>query len=116
MSQYRFVGTHTEIFDTAFSFKRFGQLVEIPDALAQDAIAHGAALLPVAKFDSLGFTADELKRYWNPATHKNAPVDFTAKRNAAWTKLHEVTSEPTKAEAVADAPNHTAAKAETEKK
>jgi len=89
LSSYRFIGSHCEIWDTKYVFTRFGQLVEIPDDLAQDAIAHGAALVPAKTFDALSFTPDELKKFGKTGLHAKAPADFLTKRDAAWMKLRE---------------------------
>ena len=95
MSQYVYVGaSECVIWDTPFKFSRFGQVAEIPDAVALKAIAHRAALLPKADFDALGFTADELKKYAKSEMHHDAPGAFLEKRKAAWKKLHEPKSAP----------------------
>jgi hypothetical protein len=91
MSQYRFVGTSCEIWDTPYKFTRFGQLVDMPDDLAKSAIASGAALMPASDFDALGFAPDELKKYAKVPSHAKAPASFLSKRDAAWVKLHAPT-------------------------
>jgi hypothetical protein len=84
MGKYVFVGTHCEIYDTPYKFSRFGQLAEVPDDVAKAAIASGAALLPQADFDKLGFNSDELKKFKDVVSHSKAPKEFIEKRDAAW--------------------------------
>lgn len=90
MAQYRHVGTFTVIYDSPYKLERWGQLVEIPDALAQSCIDQGGALLPAADFDSHGVTPDELKKYSAVASHVKATAEFIAKRNALWARVAEI--------------------------
>jgi hypothetical protein len=104
MSVYRFVGTYCEIWDTEFKFTRFGQKVEMPDALAKEAKTQGAALVPEDQFSTIGFSEDELKAYRDHSAHRNAPESFLNKRSAAWKLVHEAPVE----KPVAVAPKKTA--------
>ncbi len=78
MSQYRFVGAYCEIGvdGSEAKLETFGQKVELSDELAKDVIgtdaAGGAAIVPEAMFDEIGFTEQELSLYSNPLTHAQA--------------------------------------------
>lgn len=85
MGQYRHVGTYTQIFDTPYTFTKFGQLVEVPD----DVAAKVPSLIPAEEFDALGFDATELGKFANVSTHSQAPAEFIQKRNAAWLLMEE---------------------------
>lgn len=75
----RFIGSSpAEIWDTPYVFKKFGQIVELPDDLYQAAVANRMAIVPVEDFDAL-FTAEDLKSYWNFGTHATAKDEFKAK-------------------------------------
>jgi hypothetical protein len=85
MPAYRFVGTSGEIYDTKFSFKRYGQLVDMPDDIAQRAIAAGFPLLTDQEFkDVTGHTDEEVKKWGGMIGHATVPADVAAKRNKAW--------------------------------
>jgi hypothetical protein len=68
--------------DTPFVFKKFGQLVEIPEELAA---GHPHLVTPEV-WNSVGFTEEETKAKWFGAVsaHRNAPAEFIAKRNTLW--------------------------------
>lgn len=85
----RFLGTECTIGDHP-SLKTFGQVIELDETLALEAIAGGAALIPEAEFAALGFTADELREYAQPGLHQFAPPTFLDKKRAGLLKLHEI--------------------------
>lgn len=86
---YRFLGTYSEIGDVA-RLDQFGQAVDLPLALAEDAVAGGCALLPEDEFQRIGFTADELRRFAPPATHQGAPPEFLEKKRRALLRAQEI--------------------------
>ena len=81
MAKYVHVGTFTQVYDTPYVLDRLGQTVEMPDSIAA-LIPH--AVLPLAKFEDFGLTADELKRYPSREALKNAPLTIHAKWEAVW--------------------------------
>lgn len=94
MSRYRHVGTYTQFLDTKIVLKRFGQQVEMDDALA----AGHPSLRTEAEFQSYGFTEEELKKFPTVASHVDAPDDFLAKRVKAWSGSPPPPVETTKVE------------------
>lgn len=85
MAQFRYVGgAQAEIWDSPFVFKAYGQLVEMPDDVAQKAMEGRIALVPAKEFDSLGHTQDELKKFSRFESHRLATPEFLTKRAEAW--------------------------------
>lgn len=82
---YRFVGSYAEIGD--LRIERFGETVELPQAEAEAAVLHGAALLPADDFTQLNFTDAELREHFSVGLHPLAPAGFLAKRDASWAAL-----------------------------
>ena len=81
MSRYRFLGQTSQI--GPIKLNQFGQQVELPDQLAEDAMSGGCALLPEAVFNQIGFTATELDRFATPGSHADAPAEFLDKKKQA---------------------------------
>ena len=84
---YRFLGTSSEIYGVV-ELRQFGQSVELPDALAGDAIIGNCPLIPAATFDGI-FTADDARRYASPAARMDAPKEFADKLKGALVALHD---------------------------
>lgn len=82
MKAYRFVGSACVIHGTG-EFSKFGQRVELPEAVADTVILGGGAFVPEDEFEALGFTTDELKNYQFPGQQANAPLSFHEKKTAA---------------------------------
>jgi hypothetical protein len=80
MPAYRFVGAHAKIYDTPYTFSRFGQLVELPEDLARSAVLGRVRLIPAAIWEALGITAEDLQ--------KPGP-DLDAKKLKAWAAADE---------------------------
>lgn len=101
----RFLGSECSIGDYP-RLESFGQTIELDEALAADAIRGGAALLPDAQFDALGFTDSELSDYGISASHQFAPAEFLAKKRAGLIAIHEIRENgfPVPAPAPAPAP------------
>jgi len=88
MGVYRYVGgAPAELLDSPFKFTRFGQTVEMPDDLAEHAIAHRVPLIPVEIWDSVSVTDAELKRHARFESHVQASPEFISKRDALWRKF-----------------------------
>lgn len=88
MGNYRYIGaSQSQIYGTQFVFKRYGQLVAMPDDVAASAMAQGLAILPDVEFTEIGHTEDELKAWGARAGAKAAPASFVAKRSNAWARL-----------------------------
>jgi hypothetical protein len=79
----RFVGCYTAMMgrpgDLSYEFNRFGQLVEVPISVAIKV----QLLKPADTFDAIGFDPDDLKKYWNCATHHLASQGFRDKKKLA---------------------------------
>lgn len=110
--QYRFLGI-AAVIDPHIELGQFGQLVDIPQDVAEDAIRGGCALLPDAVTKEIGFTEAEWVRYgnvgdhadglvWDAALGYNVPfpeadrreqADFLTKKRAALVRLHELRTE-----------------------
>lgn len=86
--QYAFVGASCVIRGIA-DLKTLGQRVELADDVAKGIIIGGAALLPAAQFDKLGFTTEELQKYNTPERRMGAPDPFNLKYRKALIQLHE---------------------------
>jgi len=83
MQSYRFIGDVAEIHGTPYKFTRFGQLVELPEPMAERACLEGACIIPAAMFDELGFDPADLKKYSRALLHSRAPAEFRAKADRA---------------------------------
>jgi hypothetical protein len=103
----RYVGASSaQIMDTPFVFKRYGQLVEMPDELFKSLPPHFPVITD-EEFGSLGHPPEELKQYAEPKTHAKAPKEFIERRAAAWAKIAErveAASKPAPLPALAAAP------------
>ena len=90
MGVYRYVGAApAEIMDSPYSFKSFGQLVEIPDTLAEHAISHRIPIVPIVIWEEVGITDSEAKRHARFESHAEVSPEFAAKRDAIWRKSNE---------------------------
>jgi hypothetical protein len=89
MSAYRFVGSYCEIDGGRIKLERFGQQVELPDAVAEVVVKGGGAIIPETEFESLGFTEQELSLYAYPGQQDGAPEAFAVKRHAAHVAFHD---------------------------
>lgn len=123
MPSYRYVGAASAaILDSPFEFKKYGQLVELPDDMVNKAIVEGKiSLIPAEEFDILGHDPKELQYHSRFETHATVHPkfpDFHLKRGHAWAKVHEHREALTKAlheqEAIAAAPVEEAVNAEHE--
>ncbi len=90
MSLYVFVGATAMIWaDTnnatpSMTFDHFGQTVELADDFAREKVYHeGLQILPKADFDTLQFTAEELKKYPTRERQMEAPAQCKHKFAAA---------------------------------
>lgn len=93
MSIYRYVGAFTEIGSIAegdSALNKFGQSIQLSDALARDVILGGGAILPAATFDKLGFLEQELSLYSDVYTHSTAPEAFLLKKRKALLAYHDL--------------------------
>jgi hypothetical protein len=98
MSSFRFIGLLAEIAGYR-KLERFGQAIDLPDAVASELIlgagaeqgyAGAAALLPDAEFQAIGFTPEELQRFATPATQIGEKAQaFLEKKRAALQALDE---------------------------
>lgn len=79
MKPYLFVGSYCKIDGGRIKLERFGQRLELPDALAEIIVNGGGAILPEAQFDEIGFTEQELDQYAYPGRRLGAPEAFNAK-------------------------------------
>lgn len=77
-----------QVMDTPHSGDVFGQVLELPQAIAHRAVQDGAALLPKELFDTLGFTVQEIAAWPNAKVRAEAPAEFQAKFKAALEALH----------------------------
>jgi hypothetical protein len=89
MANYRFVGDHVDLFSPSIALRRFGQKVELDDALAKHAALGGAQLIPEAEFDAIGFTDAELLKYPSAISHMKAPEDFKRRKKVALIALYD---------------------------
>jgi len=87
MNEYVFVGWCSILDDVTIS--QFGQSVQLPEDKYRHHLANGAALLPRADFDAIGFDSKDLAKFHSTLLHDRAPADFVAKRNLAWQKVHD---------------------------
>lgn len=83
------VSGYFEIMDSPHKGQILGQKLDIPEALANSAIAAGASMLPEEEFAEIGFTADELAKYPNAYVQMNAPSQFHVKHAAAIQAVRE---------------------------
>lgn len=83
-----FLGTETDIGGYP-ALRNFGQVIELPDQLAKEAVLGGAALIPVDQFDAVGFTEQELRKFATPGARRQATEEFAHKQHAALLALHE---------------------------
>lgn len=87
---YRFVGgSQCDVHGPAIKLDKFGQSIELTDELAHTIALGGGVILPGPKFDALGFTTDELKKYALPGQRVSAPAEFIGKIRSAWSAYHE---------------------------
>ncbi len=95
MSTFVLIGGPFAIRDTPFEGTShdmacvLGAKFEMTDQDAGRAVAGGAALLPQATFDALGFAVDEVRKYPNAKQQQSAPDEFKAKLLAARIALHD---------------------------
>ena len=102
MGSYRYVSAAPgQILNTKFVFTRYGQLVEMDDALAAEKIEAGFPLVPESVFASVGHTDAELKTYGKMAGHPSVPPDFADKRNKVWVLLQQPSTPPSAPEPTA---------------
>jgi hypothetical protein len=89
MPQYVHVG-HTATREGVFDLTKFGQTVNLPDEVADQAVLDGVSLLTPEEFSACGFTPDELSRWALPETHRDDVIDpaFFAKKKQAWLAVH----------------------------
>lgn len=78
---YRFVGAESTVGDV--QLKRFGQKIELTEEEAHNAILGGAAVIPDAEFEALGFTDQELAKFPHVGQQVLAPVAFKDKKHKA---------------------------------
>ncbi len=115
MGVYRYVGgAPAEIMDSPYKFTRYGQLVEMPDELAEHAIAHRVPLVPVPVWESVSVTDSEVKRHSRFETHVQASPEFISKRDALWRKFVEFHAEVLDKRVKAAAPLEAVAEPSTE--
>jgi hypothetical protein len=89
LATYVFCGSSVSDMMGVVSFRRFGQRAQLTEQQARDLALGGSAIVPAEKFDSLGFSEAELKRYAEFGTHGNAPAEFRTKLVAALVGQHE---------------------------
>lgn len=80
--EYRFIGSGESVVGS-LKMNRFGQKFAMPESLAKDCQAGGAAILEEADFKTFGFTDDELKIWADPFMD---PFDVPAKPEDAKAK------------------------------
>ena len=91
MTTFVFLGAYSEVLGAGIKLTRFGQRVELPPDLADETkVAGGLPCIPAEQFDAIGFTAEELQKYWPAASHENAPPEFLAKKTQALQILHKL--------------------------
>jgi hypothetical protein len=90
MDRFVFVGSYCEIDRGRIKLDRFGQGVTLPVELARVVIQGGGAVIPAEKFEAIGFTAEELKRFAFPGPAESAPEAFKVKRAEAWRQFAEL--------------------------
>lgn len=88
MSTYRFVGVSACIGSRELT--QFGQKILLTDEQYATAVAGGAALISDEKFQEIGFTDDELRRYAFTGSWSRATSEFQEKRAAAVAALYEI--------------------------
>ncbi len=86
MAQFRFAGTLAAK-EGVFELTQFGQLVELPEQAAAEAIAEGVALIPASEFEKR-FTREEIDQYSAPESHASAPADFHERKKEVWIEIH----------------------------
>ena len=91
MTTFVFLGAYSEVLGAGIKLTRFGQRVDLPPDLADETkVAGGLPCIPAEQFDAIGFTPDELQKYWAAATHENAPPEFLGKKAQALEILHKL--------------------------
>jgi hypothetical protein len=95
------IGDHPEFSGPVHQARLFGDVIDMPEAVATRAISEGAAILPQDLFASLGFTDAEIEKYPNKRTQQTAPADWQAKHLAARIALHGLREELKAASAAA---------------
>jgi hypothetical protein len=82
--KFKYFGSSTQIGDS-ISLNHLGQVVILEEEVARDLAKNGnVSILPADVFDQIGFTAEELKQYPQPADTENAPATFLYKRDLAY--------------------------------
>jgi hypothetical protein len=103
----RFLGIEADIVGHGRKLQRFGQAIELPEALAKELILGGGraqgwagatAMLPEAEFDAIGFTEAQLKYFGLPASWNSdvkinkdtilSVAEFLEKKKDALMALH----------------------------
>jgi hypothetical protein len=87
---YRYCGSQSFIGD--LKLDKFGQSVEFDDAAAKNAILGGAAIVPATDPLWKEFTDEELRKFSNPLSHRQAPAVFLQKKKMALGAYHEIRS------------------------
>lgn len=75
---------------TQDTVRGFGHQFELEDDYAREIIAADTPVMPLAAFQSVGFTEDQLKRYVSPAKWPEADAAFHVKLKACWGLLHDI--------------------------
>lgn len=91
MSQFRYVGGAPAQVMPNYVFQSFGQLVEMPDDLAEHAILNRVHLVPIDLFSTY-FSPEELRKYSRFESHEFAPQGFIDKRTKIWQEAQSLHS------------------------
>jgi hypothetical protein len=92
MKNYYFVSNHRCQYGhpgNIQSLEKLGQVIVLDEADAARYLRGGCALLTEEQWQSVGITADEQKIYTVAGKRLNAPAEFTAKMQRAWTLAGE---------------------------
>ncbi|GAC1700156.1 MAG: hypothetical protein NVS9B4_01010 [Candidatus Acidiferrum sp.] len=92
-TEYRFVGSDTEVTHLAKTFTSFGDRVTLQGG-AEEAAAIDGPFIPEAAFAACGFTDDELLHWSNAADHESAPQEFRDKKHKALLALYDLQHPP----------------------
>lgn len=89
MSKYRFVGTESII--AGHHVETFGAVLELDTDLAEQLRAQHPPALIITETDweDTGITDAECREFPSVLMHDTASAGFLAKRNKAWTAMHE---------------------------
>jgi hypothetical protein len=101
------ISDHPEFAGQAHAERVFGDVLEMPDELANRAISEGAAMLPEATFQKCNFSVEEIKAYPNPRLQVGAPASWHKKHLAARLLLHDYREQLANPKPVAPAPAST---------